>query len=559
MTRAQGCGEGERLRAGGWCRTVGIVHELIGNGDEAEAFFLWGKRIYCSQSLPIFMVAFSSALGILYRKKQLWDVAEKEFHGAREHLQAASTNISCKKCRLLLEVTVDQNLADLSQSIIESSLGRSSAGRSFDAESLYKSALNKLNDLVGWEHFVIRCKEGSTGRLVPGKGVVKDVKQGYSNAPAHSEENQWDSKKPSRERLRGERVGRKCAETRNAPVSLSKNQDSMHGYNLRPSRSEYQTSQNQSISGEIEVSRKHLSGRGESDCSGTSSQSDLLLEIKSYRVASSGEDWEFARRRLSLKLLAGLGNCLESRGQIHEAHEIIFQSISIFVRPDYFHLTPSTVSFTLMLDIIGKETVGDMFSIERAEILYNICRLCLTSYHSRDARIICCYLSHMSLVKLVAWLMLAFVLCREVPVLFQKVSRLLAVIFSLSSPNKLFSFTSSCKSLSESHWASYFHQASVGTHFSYHSLIINGGRYKVQHLADAKGGCPSGSSSVGTEDTWNLPRLAPESVQDLEDFVETFFVGLPCATAEHRRFMVGTLEMCPSWRTLGLQSPGLGS
>ena len=36
-------------------------------------------------------------------------------------------------------------------------------------------------------------------------------------------------------------------------------------------------------------------------------------------------------------------------------------------------------------------------------------------------RIDCCDFSRMSIVKLVVWLMLAFVLCREAPILFQKV------------------------------------------------------------------------------------------------------------------------------------------
>uniref|UniRef100_A0A6N2KDL6 Uncharacterized protein n=1 Tax=Salix viminalis TaxID=40686 RepID=A0A6N2KDL6_SALVM len=44
---------------------VGTIHELIGNGIEAEMFLRWGKDISCSQSLPLFIVAFSSVLGVL--------------------------------------------------------------------------------------------------------------------------------------------------------------------------------------------------------------------------------------------------------------------------------------------------------------------------------------------------------------------------------------------------------------------------------------------------------------------------------------------------------------
>jgi hypothetical protein len=43
---------------------VGIIHEIIGNGAEAETFLIWGKNISCLQSLPLFIVAFSCVLGI---------------------------------------------------------------------------------------------------------------------------------------------------------------------------------------------------------------------------------------------------------------------------------------------------------------------------------------------------------------------------------------------------------------------------------------------------------------------------------------------------------------
>lgn len=43
---------------------VGIIHEIIGNGAEAEAVLQWGKTISCSQSLPLFTIAFCSVLGI---------------------------------------------------------------------------------------------------------------------------------------------------------------------------------------------------------------------------------------------------------------------------------------------------------------------------------------------------------------------------------------------------------------------------------------------------------------------------------------------------------------
>lgn len=47
----------------------------------------------------------------------------------------------------------------------------------------------------------------------------------------------------------------------------------------------------------------------------------------------------------------------------------------------------------------------------------------------------------------------------------QQVSRLLAAVYVLSTSVKTFALPSS-KVISESHWASFFHQASIGAHFN---------------------------------------------------------------------------------------------
>ncbi|KAF3435151.1 hypothetical protein FNV43_RR22238 [Rhamnella rubrinervis] len=541
---------------------VGIVHELIGSGTEAETLFIWGKDISCSQSLPLFMVSFSSVLGKLYCRKKHWDLAERELHRAKQYLVASSTNISCLKCRLMMEVTVDHHLGDLSQSMIDSANGNISLERLFQAEDLYKSALDKLT-LSDWKNYVSCPEESSADSMVLGNTTIKDVRNGTCHTLSQSED-QLDTKKCKKE-------GKKCRKTRNAPKPLLKDQGPILQNNLRSTRSKSRSSQNQSISGsdEIQVGQtKHSKGNSECDYSDTFSQEDLLMKMRSCKVAFGGEEmcvcqkmrcwlclpmevmkcgliknfidmkWEFVRRRLSLRLLTSLGNCLENHGQIHETHEIILQSISILVSRNPFSLTTSHVELTSFLDLIGKEISGDVFSIERAELLYNISWLSLSSLRSRDTRSVCCDLSCIQLPKLVTWLILAFVLCREVPMLSQKVSRLLAVVFLLSSSSELCSFSSSCKALSENHWASYFHQASLGTHLNYQFFTTNSGTAKFQHLVDSEGSCGTGSTFVGAE-IQNLLRVAPESVQDLEEFVEKFFAGFPCTTVVCISFLGG--------------------
>jgi len=80
------------------------------------------------------------------------------------------------------------------------------------------------------------------------------------------------------------------------------------------------------------------------------------------------------------------GKCLGDRGQIHETHKVLFQSISVLLSRNSFGYVDSSVPPTFLLDFIGKEISGDAFTIERAAILFNIAWFSLKSYHSKDTR-----------------------------------------------------------------------------------------------------------------------------------------------------------------------------
>ncbi|XP_030477632.1 separase isoform X2 [Cannabis sativa] len=526
---------------------VGIAHELMGNGSEAESLFIWGKRISCAQNLSLFMVAFSSVLGKLYCKKQIWDLAERELKGAKQCFDDRRSEISCLKCRLMLKVTIDQHLGDLSQSTMVDSSGKLSMKSSFHAETLYKSAIDLLN-LSDWDSSASLPNEASAGNIV--LQLEKGVDYNVSNTSAHTEEAQLDINKPSRKGAKVKNEVKNCRRTRNSTKVLLKDEDVIPEKAFRSTRSKYQSSQNKNISSNVQVGC-------ESDSSGTFSERDLMLEIKSNKNAFGNEDsfcnkmrcwhcvhlegtknglivnaidmkWEFIRRKLLLKLLTSLGNYFGDRGQIHEAHKFYFQVLFILVNQGCFHITSSSISLIPMLDIIGKEISGDMLSVERAEVLYNISWLSLKGYHSRHTRNNCCDLSHIQPQHIISWLMQAFVLCQEVPILFQKVSRLLSVVFILAASGELCSLSSS-KAISENHWAAYFHQASLGSHLNYQIITNDYGRHEVHHLANAVDSSSTGSNCLTAE--MPKPRFAPESTQDFEEFVENFFQGLPCTTA----------------------------
>ncbi|KAH9751960.1 Separase [Citrus sinensis] len=398
---------------------VGIIHELVGNGVEAEAFLLWGKSISCTQSLPQFIVAFSSILGKLYRKKQLWDQAEKELKNAKQILVEKSINLSCLKCRLILEVTVDQQLGDLSRSYSGcDDRGNTLIERLSNAEKLYKSALDKLN-LSEWKNSISLPEEARSESILPKKPSIQNVEHGAGNTFVHSTLHQPDTVElTARNQLSSKVGGTKCRKTKNALKSLVNDQNLDLDPNSRITRSKYRSSQNQSVNNCVEERSgvsKHAKNNNLSDLPDILSQGKSVLEAKSFvdtayqaacicnkmkcwqclpgEVIESGlldnllhVKWEFTRRRLSLRVLAGIGKCFGNRDQTHEAHKIVVQSVSVLLCRNSFSHTDSSLPLTVLLDLIGKEYSEDVFAVERAGVLYNLCWFSLKGYRSMKSR-----------------------------------------------------------------------------------------------------------------------------------------------------------------------------
>lgn len=83
------------------------------------------------------------------------------------------------------------------------------------------------------------------------------------------------------------------------------------------------------------------------------------------------------------------GKCFGNRDQIHEAHKIVVQSVSVLLCRNSFCHTDSSLPLTVLLDLIGKEYSEDVFAVERAGVLYNFCWLSLKVYHSKKSRYLC--------------------------------------------------------------------------------------------------------------------------------------------------------------------------
>ncbi|VVB07682.1 unnamed protein product [Arabis nemorensis] len=229
------------------------------------------------------------------------------------------------------------------------------------------------------------------------------------------------------------------------------------------------------------------------------------------------------------------GKCLAKSGKVHQAHEAILRSIAVLFNSNIS--SHSSISLGPLLDFIGKEIKGDVLGVDRARILYNLCKLSLQTYHSRASRSICCDLSHIPSQKLVSWLTLAFVLSREVPILYQKISRLLAALYLLSSSSAEFSFPCDGE-LSVSHWVTYYHQVSLGAHMNYQFLSSYSRRYKSGRNSDKEASRLRCMASA----EFDFLRLAPESTEDLVKFAKNFFNSLSESTVICISVLGGTLS-----------------
>ncbi|CAH8325272.1 unnamed protein product [Eruca vesicaria subsp. sativa] len=455
---------------------LGVIYELMGDRENAGTLLSWGKAFSCMQSLQPFVVAFSLALGNLYNKMQCWDLAENELHEAKKLLTDSQRDFTCRNCRLMLEVTLDKQFGDLSR-------------RQFDNttrvcqidENLYSGTLQKICCLA-W------------------KGCI--------NQTAEVEKPRDSSK---RRRGGGPISVHACAIERQPSLRLTRSMSRSHEQpqNFPAEKCRFiDESDICDAKGLMQDTKNTICVCINRICqhSNEVTRSGLLSNFISLKL-------QVYQRRLACTVLVSLGKFLAKSGKVHQAHGAILHSIAAL-----YNSAVSILSSPL-LDFIGKEIKGDVFGLDRARILYNLCKLSLQTHHSRS---VLCDLSHISFQQLVSWLTLAFVLSRDVPILCRKISRLLAVLYLVSSVRSNFSFPCDGE-LSLSHWVTYYHQASLGANTNYHFLS------KYINL------------DKEASEEFDFLRLAPKSTEGLVKFAKNFFNGLPETTAICISVLGGTL------------------
>ncbi|KAJ1281207.1 hypothetical protein BS78_04G290200 [Paspalum vaginatum] len=550
---------------------VAMMHELIGNGAEAEVLLQTGKEISNFHGLSVFSIVFTSLLGQLYRKRQLWEEAEGELKYSRNLLTENDAIISCKLCKLTLGISIDMQVGDYFWSLFEKDFQKQSRTNLSSSIDIYQSAIKKLKSTV----LTGSIDSSKSGCPVCSEDCIIPTKHGGSN---HGKEplTSKDGLLPPCSvcvLLRQASVDH-CSEPKVKRVQRNNSRNAEAGPPLdakakRTSRNSSRLAKEQNVEtpaeGRIRSSKRNAHRQGKKALtelhskSGISWSDELVTDASICCKAGCFPDgivgrkddlcntfgcWncllvhsfnsgciqnilqlklDFVCRRYLLSLLLKTARALGSHGGHygdHEVHNVYWQCISLL----YFRSLPQGYYGTYepcLVGLIMNGSVDGFLPLEHAEILYYLGFFLLKSSLSEQSRDICCSFSSVEMADIVPWLLKAFVLSRESPSLVQEVCKLLVCIFLLSTTDSSIQLPSCSQgSLSLNHWAAYFHQVSVGTYLDSHYLA------SLQTSPMEKG--TLGDFRNETDgDVLEFLRFASVDIKHIEKHIMDFFQKLP--------------------------------
>ncbi|KAK9665217.1 hypothetical protein RND81_14G098400 [Saponaria officinalis] len=488
---------------------VGILHETLGNVAEAEALFLVGKSISCLQNLPLFVISFSCCLGKVYHGKGLLDLAHKELATAQQVMTDERISDSCSKCSLMLESSVNEQLGNLSRK------GVISAGANPYEMSLRRLISLEKGDLTVW------LKEIDSGQtfLQSEDSMGADLDTGNDRPTTINKTRRTKIKADGKNSQKPKKVlesqvnVKPCVPVQNSRVTRSRKQSSQ---SIRARCEE-----------ELFSVTNHYSDRQiESEMTSVSNRVDcekcLLGKVKSSSSLSFliQMKWEYVRRRQILRLLIGLGKCQESCFAIVAPHRIYLKCIAILRGGNDCHCSSYTA---FDFEFIGKGIPRDSLALECAEIIYSIGWYMSKVLYSSDIRTVHPVLSSVKIPDVVSLLKHAYVLSREIPLQFQKVSKLLSLIFLVSASRENLS---SGNDRSDNYWAAYFHQAAIGAHYNLRLFSAITDKCVSPMFSESKGSQALAGAGM-TVDMRTFLRLVPESTNEMETSMANFFESLP--------------------------------
>lgn len=519
---------------------VGVLYEMVGDGDEAENIFQEGLKISNAQDLPLGQAAFGSCLGEIYRKRHSWEKAEEILQNAKQIFHRQDLKLVCKLCQITVEAMLDMRIGDLvrrhpkDKKYVHFPENLTSA---IDIYTLARENLCKEMSKAQLAEF-LACtdndikKKRVTGQRGKKSSRIVDLDDSSIGVRDYLKESEGTCRK-TRSRSKAANNCRLASEG-TEHLSLSKTPRQSSGclisrddidksfYSLR--KKTQPKPQSVSHIGSRNKFEELSHGR---DCSGH-------CEVETDQVHSMQDliafCWECHTRSVLSRLLLQIGKCYKASEELDKVHEIFLQNISLL----FFHngRSPCLCSFgtahCCQLECSGKRSPVDIFHIERAALLYHVSWLSLSKIFCSLSWIQCCKFAENRMSLVLGWLHHAFFICSQTPALFQKVSMLLAILHLPLESGGLYSLpVRHGNNPSRSHWAAYFHQASLGTTLRQQHLIVLDS--KLESLA-----CDSEEHHHNSKDfiirVQQALRLMPETVEDLEHYVRDFFKNIPLST-----------------------------
>ncbi|KAJ0987621.1 hypothetical protein J5N97_005977 [Dioscorea zingiberensis] len=554
---------------------VGNLYELTRNAEDAELLFLVGKNICCVLGLPIFRVMFELLLGKLYLKREHPNLAESEINSAKQTLADCTTGTVCSHCKLILDASLLMRYGDLKQVLSDKNEQLPTGQSQPPTLGVYTSAFEKLNlaELKCPFHY---CEDKNTKIVNSDDPSLKHV--GFSTIAAshlsdeakqlevceycspseakmafHYQPNpKQNSEMPSSLLVDNEgphlnldiKKPRRSTRARNAS-KLVQEVISSKCDDVRRTRSGFQFSHSAQSDAEAqhECSKilnhsTHSQGGRQTESTnngcdeGCRCHGTICWRCLCRRVVESGSvlgmiyiKREYQRRHLLLSLLHRIRKCTEAYREVHDVHEIFWRSTYVLYNRKLLSEAYSGIPHCMLLELLGRKSPADLFAIEQARLLYDVCWCSLkhifSEKHSSSAD--CCLLSDIKLPTIVSWLLQSFLICRHVPLLLKKVTRLLAVVYLLSTFGAPFPSLDG-KKLAARSWAAYFHQVSIGTGQHHKYLPIMNERLDLSGTSEL-----SSLTNVVKEAEESL-RIAPDKLEDLEEFIDGYFQKLPSVT-----------------------------
>ncbi|XP_020266857.1 separase [Asparagus officinalis] len=522
---------------------VGVINESIGNGAEAEVLYLTGKRLSTSQNLPIFQIAFTSSLGQLYSKNQFWELAESEMNKFGDVSRncpekGSAVQLSSDAVRVYKKALDKLTCNDMKCSF---NLCRKTyaSSTSLDKNNIKEAQQNVLNDGKRPPSFGdVRLPECSICSLTPNLNVNQAKQVHLENIESKGSNLQKGIKKSSR-------IRSKCLQKEQDLNPEMKPKTSVSKRNSRNKSTSAAgkvdnndaTCANDDISYET-LSHKNSEAKGNGNFSTEFSCGEECVpnNLKCWRCLLTKAmvdgcmqnisylKWECYRKRLELQLCLKIAKCKGiycRKSKAHEVHDGFWQCISVMFNQN---LRCPNISDSCLIELTQGEVSRDIFPLERAAILYNMSWFFLKDCNPEHSRTKCCSLANIQMPDIIPWIARAFILSRELPSLFEKVSKLLASVLLISTVDGPVSVPlSSENSISTSHWAAYFHQASLGTYLPCQYLACVNDKACYPKVSED----PCAVMLNTAVKASNYLRFAPEKLEDLEDFVREFFESLP--------------------------------